>query len=53
MEEPSYVHYNIRGEEAKLKILKLASVFHHLPSFGPEKLRTLAHLGNAREVSTS
>ena len=28
-EKMSYIHYDIRREEAKLLILKLASVFHH------------------------
>ena len=28
----SYIHYDNRREEAKHRILKLASVFYHLPS---------------------
>ena len=30
--KPSYVKYIIRQGEAKLRILELTSVFHHLPS---------------------
>ena len=41
----AYITYNIRREEAKLSILKLASVFHHLSSVGPKQLCALAHLG--------
>ena len=37
-EKARYVHFDIRREEAKLRILKLASVFHHLTSDGPEYL---------------
>ena len=37
-EKARYVHFDIRREEAKLRILKLASVFHHLPSVGPKQL---------------
>ena len=51
-EKARYVHFDIRREEAKLLILKLASVFHHLPSFGPKQLCALAHLGCTREVGT-
>ena len=36
-----------------LHILKLASVFHHLPSVGPKQLCVLAHLGCTREAGTS
>ena len=52
-EKPSYIHYDIRREEVKQSILKLASVFHHLPSVGPKQLCALAHLGCTREASTS
>ena len=52
-EKLSYIHYNIRREEAKQRILKLASVFHHLPSVGPKQLCALAHLGCTREAGTS
>ena len=52
-EKLSYTHYNIRREEAKIRILKLASVFHHLPSVGPKQLCALAHLGCTREAGTS
>ena len=52
-EKASYIHYNIRREGAKLRILKLASVFHHLPSVGPKQLCALAHLGCTREAGTS
>ena len=34
-EKVKYIHFNIRREEAKLRILKLASVFHHLSCVGP------------------
>ena len=50
-EKSSYTHYNIRREEAKLLVLKLASVFYHLPSVGPKQLYAFAHLGRAREAS--
>ena len=52
-EKASYIHFDIRREEANLHILKLASVFHHLPSFGPKQLCALAHLGCTREADTS
>ena len=52
-EKASYIHYNIRREEAKLHILKLATVFHHLSSVGPKQLCALAHLGCTREAGTS
>ena len=52
-EKTSYIHFDIRREEANLRILKLASVFHHLPSFGPKQLCALAHLGCTREAGTS
>ena len=41
----------MRGK-AELRILKLASVFHHLPSVGPKQLCALAHLGCPREAIT-
>ena len=44
---------DIRREEAKQRILKLPSVFYHLPSVGPKQLRVLAHLGCTLEVGTS
>ena len=49
---PSYIHYDIKREEAKLHILKLASVFHHLPSVGSKQLCVLAHLGCTCEADT-
>ena len=49
----SYIHYEIRREEAKLRMIKLTSVFHHLPSFGPKQFCELAHLGCTCEVGTS
>ena len=52
-EKPSYIHYNIRREEAKQRILKLASVFHHIPSVGPKQLCVLAHLRCTRKAGTS
>ena len=39
-----YIHYNIMQGEAMLGILKLNSVFHHLPSIGLKQLCALAHL---------
>ena len=50
---PSYIHYIIRRGEAKLRILELSSVFHHLPSAGPKQLCALAHLGCIRKAGTS
>ena len=44
-EKASYIHYDFRREEAKLCTLKLASVFHQLPSVSPKQFRTWAHLG--------
>ena len=38
------VQYIIRWGEAKLHILELTPVFHHLPSVSPKQLCTLAHL---------
>ena len=52
-DKASYIHYKIRREEAKLRILKLASVFHHLSSVCLKQLYALAHLGCAREAGTS
>ena len=52
-EKPNYIHYDIRREEAKQCIIKVASVFHHLPSVGPKQLCALAHLGCTREAGTS
>ena len=52
-EKPSYIHYDIRREEVKQSILKLASVFHHLPSVGPKQLCALAHLGCTHEADNS
>ena len=48
----SYVHYNIRQGEAKLHILKLTSLFHHLPRVGPKQLCAWAHLESTREAVT-
>ena len=42
----------MRGK-AKLRILELTSVFHHLPSVSPKQLCALAHLGCTREAGTS
>ena len=52
-EKVRYLHFDIRREEAKLRILKIASVFHHLSSFGPKQLSALVHLGYNREADTS
>ena len=43
----------MRQGEAKLHILKLTQIFHHLPSVSPKQLCALAHLGCIREVGTS
>ena len=51
--KPSYVHYIIEQGQAKLRILELTSVFHHLPIACPKHLCDLAHLGGTREVGTS
>ena len=48
-EKPSCIHYNIRGGEAKLCLLKLASVFLHLPSVGFKQFSASAHLRCTRE----
>ena len=42
-----------REETEVLHILKLASVFHHLPSVGPKQLCALAHLRCTRKAGTS
>ena len=52
-EKPNNVYYIIRQGEAKLRILELSSVFHHLPSAGPKQLCALAHLGCIRKAGTS
>ena len=36
--KPSYIQYIIRQGKAKLSIIELTSVFHHLPSVGPKQL---------------
>lgn len=46
-------HYNINQGEANLRILKLTSMFYHLPRVGSKQLCALAHLGYTREVGTS
>ncbi len=43
----------IRQVKAKQGILKLTSVFHHLPSIGPKQVCALTHLGCTREAGTS
>ena len=52
-EKPSYIHYDIRRDEAKLCISKLASVFYHLLNVGPKQLCVLAHIGCTRAAGTS
>ena len=52
-EKPSYAHDNIRQGKAKLRLPKITSVFHHLPSIGPKQLFVLAHLGCTLEADTS
>ena len=47
------MYYDIRREEAKLRILKLALVFHHHPSVGPKQLCALAQVGCTHEAGTS
>ena len=49
----SYAKYIIRQGAAKLHILELTSVFHHLPCVSPQKLCALAHLGCIRKTGTS
>ena len=51
--KPSYVHYIIRWGEAKLRMLKLTSVFHHFPSVGSKQLCVLADLGFTRTAGSS
>ena len=41
------------GVEAKLRILKLTTVIHHLPSVGLKQLWMLEHLGYTHEAGTS
>ena len=43
--KPSYVQYIIRQGKAKLRILKLTSVFHHLPCVNPKQLCASAFVG--------
>ena len=52
-EKPSYIHYDIRRVEVKLRILKLALVFHHLPSVSLKQLCALAQLGCTRKAGAS
>ena len=47
----SYVKYIIRQGKAKLHILELSSLFHHLHSVGAKQLCAIAHLGSTLEVS--
>jgi len=49
-EELNYIHYDIKGGEAKGPILKLTSVFHHV---GSKQLCVSANLGCTHEASTS
>ena len=51
--KPRYILYIIRWGEAKLCLLELTSVFHHLPSVGPKQLYALAHLGCTYAAVTS
>ena len=51
--QDTYSKYIIRYGEAKLLILELTSVFHHLPSVGPKQFCALVHLGCTHKVSTS
>ena len=53
MPKLSYAQYIIIWGKAKLCILQLTLVFHHLPSVGPKQLCALAHLGCTHEASTS
>ena len=53
MAKSSYVHYISRKDEAELRVLKLTSVFHHLPSVDPKQLYALAHQGYTRKAGTS
>ena len=47
-----YVHFTI-SSEAKPRLWKLNSVFHHLPSASPKQLCVLEHLECTREVGAS
>ena len=47
------MHYNIGRGEAELRILKLTSVLHHLPSVGPKQLCALSHLGCTSQANAS
>ena len=47
------MHYNLGRGQAKLHVLKLTSVFHHLPSVGPEQLCAIAHLVRPNKSDTS
>ena len=51
--KPSYAQYIIGEGEAELDKLELTSVFHHLPSVGPNQLCDTAHLGSTHEAGTS
>ena len=48
--QPIYAHYIIGQGKAKLRISVLISVFHHLPSIGPNQLCALALLGSTSEA---
>ena len=49
----SYVHYNIRLGKGEPCILKLNSVFHHLPNVGSKQLCALAKLECTFKVGAS
>ena len=48
--KPSHLHYIVKRGKAKLCILELTAVFHHLPSVGPKQLCALTHLRCTHKV---
>ena len=50
--KPSNVQYIIGRGEAKLRVLELTSVVHHLPSVGSKQSCALAHLECTYEAGT-
>ena len=52
-EKLSHMHYVIWQGKAKVRILKLSSVFHHLPNIGPKQLSASEHLGYTHAAGIS
>ena len=44
--------FSSKHSEANIRMLKLTSVFHHLPRVGPKQLCALAHLKSTHEAGT-